>query len=62
MFFFVLKSDIRKFVDYITISSCRKILSDILRNLNLNLGYILKRFKVNSLTTNPVLFMRLGAH
>ena len=53
MLFFVSKtydiSDIYNFADYNTLSSCEKMLGDILHNLKFDLGYILKWFYVNSI-------------
>ena len=62
MLFFVSKSDICNFADDNTLSSCGKMLGDILHNLKFNLGHILKWFKVNSLKPNPgkFQFMILG--
>ena len=56
MIFFVSKSDIRNFADDNTLSSCGKMLGDILYNLKFDLGRILKWFKVNSLKSNPSKF------
>ena len=53
MLFFVSKtydiSDIYNFADDNTLSSCEKMLGDILHNLKFDLGYILKWFYVNSI-------------
>ena len=53
MLFFVSKSDICNFADDNTLSSCGKMLGDILHNLKFDLGHILKWFKINSLNPNP---------
>ena len=52
MFFYVSKFHICNFADDNTLSSCGKMLGDILHNLKLDLGRILKWFKVNSLKPN----------
>ena len=56
MLFFVSKtydiSDICNFADDNTLSSCGKMLGDILHNLKFDLGYILKWFYVNSIKRN----------
>ena len=59
--FFVSEPDICSFTDDNTLlsSSCRKMLGDILHNLNFGLGNILKWFKVNSLKSNPGIFQFL---
>ena len=56
MIFFVSKSDICNFADDNTLSSCGKMLGDILYNLKFDLGRILKWFKVNSSKSNPSKF------
>ena len=58
------KSDICNFADDITLSSCGKMLGDILRNLKFDLGHILKWFKVNLLKPYPgkFQFMTLGTN
>ena len=53
MLFFVSKSDVCNFADDNTLSSCGKMLGDILHNLKFDLGHILKWFKLNSLKLNP---------
>ena len=64
MLFFVSKSDICNFADDNTLCSCGKMLGDILYNLMIDLGHILKWFKVNSLKPNPgkFQFMILGTN
>ena len=64
MLFFVSKSDMYNFADDNTISSCGKMLGDMLQNIKLDLGHILKWFKVNSLNLNPgkFQFMILGTN
>ena len=52
MFFYVSKFHICNFAVDNTLSSCGKMLGDILHNLKLDLGRILKWFKVNSLKPN----------
>ena len=52
MVFFVSKFDICNFVDNNTISSRGKNLSENFHNLKLDLGNILKWFKVHSLNPN----------
>ena len=63
MLFFISKSDICNFANN-TLSSCGKILPDILHSLKFDLGHILKWFKVNSLKPNPgkFRFMILGTN
>ena len=51
--FFVSKSDMCNFADDNTLSSCGKMLSDILNYLKFDQGHSLKWFKVNSLKPNP---------
>ena len=53
MFVFVSKSDLYNFPDDNTLSSCRKILDDIMSNLKFDLEHIPKCFKINSLKPNP---------
>ena len=53
MLFFVSKSDICNFADNNALSSCGKMLGDILHNLKFDLGHILKWLNVNSLKPNP---------
>ena len=56
MLFFVSKSDICNVGDNNTISSCGKMLFDILHNLKFHLEYVLK---VNSLKLNPGKFQSM---
>ena len=62
MLFFISKSEICNFADDNTLSSCRKMLGNILHNLKFDLGHILKWFKVNSSKPDPgkFQFMILG--
>ena len=62
MLFFVSKSEICNFADDNTLSSCGRMLGNILHNLKFNLGNILKWFKVNSSKPDPgkFQFMILG--
>ena len=64
MFFSVSESRICNFADDNTLSSCDKMLGDILDNLEFGFGHILKLFKVNTLKPNPgkFQFMMLGKH
>ena len=57
MLFFVSKSCTCNFADDNTLSSCGRMLGNILHNLKFELGYILKWFKVNSFQ-----FVILGAN
>ena len=62
MLFFVSKSEICNFADDNTLSSCGRMLGNILHNLKFNLGNILNWFKVNSSKPDPgkFQFMILG--
>ena len=62
MLFFVSKCEICNFADDNTLSSCWKILGNILHNLKFDLGHFLKWFKVNSSKPDPgkFQFMILG--
>ena len=64
MLSFVSKSGICNSCDDNTLSSCGKMLSDILHNFKFDIGHILKWFEVNSLKPNPdkFHFMILGAY
>ena len=64
MFFSVSESRICNFADDNTLSSCDKMLGDILDNLEFGFGHILKLFKVNTLKPNPgkFQFMILGTN
>ena len=53
MLFFFSKLVISNFADDNPISSCGKVLGDILHKVKCDLVYILKWFKVNSLKPNP---------
>ena len=61
---FVSRSDTCNFADYNILSYCGKMLSGILHNVRIDLGHILKRFKVNSVKPNPskFQFMILGTN
>lgn len=56
MLFFVSKFDICNLPDDDTLSSCGKVLRNILHNLKFDIEYILKWFMLNSLKPNPARF------
>ena len=64
MLFLFTKSDICNFADDSTLSSCEKILGDMMPNLKFDFGHILKLFQVNSLKPNAgkFQFMILGTN